>query len=74
MVLNHNAPFTGTEASLPVPLWEVKDLPAMWETRVESLGREDPQRREWLPLYYSCLGNPMDRGARWATVHGVTKS
>ena len=21
----------------------------------------------------SCLGNPMDRGARWATVHGVAK-
>ena len=26
------------------------------------------------PLQYSCLGNPMDRGAWWATVHGVTKS
>ena len=25
-------------------------------------------------LHYSCLGNPMDREARWATVHGVTKS
>ena len=25
------------------------------------------------PLQYSCLGNPMDRGAWWATVHGVTK-
>ena len=24
-------------------------------------------------LQYSCLGNPMDRGAYWATVHGVTK-
>jgi len=24
-------------------------------------------------LQYSCLGNPMDRGAWWATVHGVTK-
>ena len=23
---------------------------------------------------YSCLGNPMDRGAWWATAHGVTKS
>ena len=22
------------------------------------------------PLQYSCLGNPMDRGAWWATVHG----
>ena len=26
------------------------------------------------PLQYSCLGNPMDRGVWWATVHGVTKS
>ena len=25
------------------------------------------------PLQYSCLGNPMDRGAWWATVHGVEK-
>ena len=26
------------------------------------------------PLRYSCLGNPMDRKAWWATVHGATKS
>ena len=26
------------------------------------------------PLQYSCLGNPMDRGALWATYHGVSKS
>ena len=26
------------------------------------------------PPQYSCLENPMDRGAWWATVHGVTKS
>ena len=26
------------------------------------------------PLQYPCLKNPMDRGARWATVHAVTKS
>ena len=26
------------------------------------------------PLQYSCLGNPIDRGACWATVHGVAKS
>ena len=25
-------------------------------------------------LQYSCLGNPMDREAWWATVHGVTES
>ena len=26
------------------------------------------------PLQYSCLGSPKDRGAWWATVHGVTES
>ena len=26
------------------------------------------------PIQYSCLGNPMDREAWWATVHGVAKS
>ena len=26
------------------------------------------------PLQYSCLENPMDRGAWWATVHGVAQS
>ena len=26
------------------------------------------------PLQYSCLEKPMDRGAWWATVHGVAKS
>ena len=26
------------------------------------------------PLQYSCLSNPMDGGAWWAAVHGVTKS
>ena len=26
------------------------------------------------PLQYSCLGNPRDKGAQWATVPGVTKS
>ena len=26
------------------------------------------------PFQYSCLGNPMDRGVSWSTVHGVAKS
>ena len=26
------------------------------------------------PLWYSCLENPMDRGAWWAIVHGVAES
>jgi len=26
------------------------------------------------PLHYSCLGNPMDRGAWWAIIHGLAKT
>ena len=33
-----------------------------------------PGRGNGNPLLYSCLGNPMDRGAWWATVHGVALS
>ena len=33
-----------------------------------------PGGRHGNPLQYSCLENPMDRGACWATVHGVAKS
>ena len=33
-----------------------------------------PREGNGNPLQYSCLENPMDRGAWWATVHGVTKS
>ena len=33
-----------------------------------------PWRRAWQPLQYSCLENPIDRGASWAAVHRVTKS
>ena len=25
------------------------------------------------PLQYSCLGNPMNRGAWWATIHGASR-
>ena len=33
-----------------------------------------PWQREWLPTPVLCLGNPMDRGTWWATVHGDAKS
>ena len=39
------------------------------------LGREDPpEEGNGNPLQYSCLENSMDRGASWATVHGLAKS
>ena len=33
-----------------------------------------PGEENGSPLQYSCLENPTDRGAWWATVHGVAKS
>ena len=40
---------------------------------VPGLGRS-PGEGNGCPLLYSCLGNHMDGGAWWATVHGLTKS
>ena len=40
---------------------------------IPGLGRS-PGGGKGYPLQYSCLGNSMDEGAWWATVHGVTKS
>ena len=39
---------------------------------IPGLGRS-PGEENGNPLQYSCLGNPMNRGAWWATVHGVAK-
>ena len=55
----------------------VKRLPAMRETQVQSLGREDALEKDMAtPLQYSCLDNPMGGGAWWAIyiVHGVSES
>ena len=53
----------------------VKNPLAMWETLVWSLGWEDPLE-EGMTTNSSFLAwrIPMDRGAWWATVHGVAKS
>ena len=40
---------------------------------IPGLGRSPGEGNGNL-LQYSCLDNPMDRGAWWATVHGVAKS
>ena len=53
----------------------INNLPAVQETWISSLGREDsPWEGNGYPLQYSCLENPLDRGARKAAVHGVSKS
>ena len=55
----------------------VKNLPAnAGDTAdvglIPGMGRS-PGGGNGNPLQYSCLGNPMDRGAWWATVHEVAK-
>ena len=53
----------------------VKNPPAMWEFRVQSLGWEDPLE-EGMAAHSNILARriPMDRGAWRATVHGDVKS
>ena len=61
-----------TEASLVAQM--VKNLPAMQETQVRSLGWEDSLEEGMAATPVFLLGNPMDRGAWRATVHGTTQS
>ena len=53
----------------------VKNLPAKTGDMgsIPGLGRA-PGEGNGNPLQYSCLENPMDRGAWWAAVHRVAKS
>ena len=53
----------------------VKNLPAMWETWLRSLGWEDTLE-EGMGTHSNILAwrIPMDSGARCATVYGVTNS
>ena len=52
----------------------VKNLPAKAGDvgLIPGLGRS-PEEGNGNLLQYYCQGNPMDKGAWWATVHGVTK-
>ena len=54
--------------NLPANAGAVRDLGS-----IPRLGRS-PGGGHGNPLQYSCLENPMDRGAWQATVHGVAKS
>ena len=59
-------------------------FPAGLEVKMSACNARDPDLIPGLgrslgegngnPLQYSCLENPMDRGAWWAIVHGVAKS
>ena len=50
------------------PTYNARDL-----VLIPGLGRYPGEGND-NPLQYSCLENPMDRGAWQATVHGITKS
>ena len=54
--------------NLPASAGDVRDA-----CMIPGLGRF-PGGGHGNPLQYSCLENPMDRGAWWATVHRVAKS
>ena len=67
------SPYKDTQVALVV-----KNSPAN-EGDVRDVGLipgsgRSPREGNGSPLQYSCLENPMDRGAWWAIVHGVTKS
>ena len=62
--------FTGLQVAQTV-----KNLPAVPETWVGTLGRKDTLEKGMVGYPpHSCLENSMDRGAWQAIVHGVTKS
>ena len=53
----------------------VKNPPAMQQTQIQSPGQEDPLEKG-IATHSSTLAweiHPMDKGAWWATVHGVAK-
>ena len=63
--MNGGFPGGPVEKNLPANAGDVGLIPGSGRSPGEGNGN---------PLQYSCLENPMDRRAWWATVHGVTKS
>ena len=60
--------------------WRLSGIESIWSARglqgadcIPGSGRY-PGRGNGNPLQYSCLDNPMDRGAWWATVHSGAES
>ena len=57
-----------------LPRWlSGKESTCQCQCWIPGLGRS-PGEKNGYPLQYSCLGNPMDRGAWQATVHWVAKN
>ena len=58
-------PSSSVVNNLPANAGDLRSIPGLLRSPGEGNGN---------PLQYSCLGNPMDRGAWWATIHAVAKS
>ena len=63
-MLNRGCPGGSVVKKLPARAGDTSSIPGL----VRALGEGNGN-----PLQYSCLGNPMDREAWWAAVHGVAK-
>jgi len=86
LIIEENVSQAGTDSflSLYLMVWTsqmvlvVKNLPAnagdVRETGSISGLERSPAGGHGNPLHYSCLENPMERGAWWATVHRIAKS
>ena len=57
----------------PSPVWPLTALHVWGHWLKSRIKTSKPWSRKWQPTPVFCLGNPMDRGAWWATVHGVAK-
>ena len=55
-----------------LPWWLSDKKSACQCSLIPGLGT-DPGEGNGNPFQYSCLGNPMDREALWALVHGITQ-
>ena len=65
-----NSPFKAFQAKLAFSTYgHLLSHPLSFGAQLRSTGGGHGN-----PLQYSCLENPMDRGAWWATVHGVAQS
>ena len=78
-VTNQDSVLKNRDITLGFSRWCSDNKPAYQCRRHRRHGfnpwlRRSPGEGNGNPLQYSCLGNPMDRGAWWTTVHGIAKS
>ena len=62
------------EKEIPLDITDIRDLKYSSNKHIYEIETDSQTKGEGngIPLQYSCLENPMDVGAWWAAVHGVT--